>query len=206
VLTASSAHPIPASAAFAADASTADDQTPVLTFNVPAQRAIVRRVRESDLRDLEWHGGADRRAFYEDEWTRHCQGMICVLVADLNQFPIGHAAIHWHGKPTHPAIPDLQSVRVAPGFRGLGIGSRLMEAGEKMVAAHGFPQVSLSVEVQNQSARRLYERLGYRAVGEPYSDEWQYSDACGQVVRVAEIVLDMVKNLAPQDAPDKGEA
>ncbi|HVF10292.1 MAG TPA: GNAT family N-acetyltransferase [Abditibacteriaceae bacterium] len=174
----------------------ADDRTPILTFDLPSRQVVVRRVRQSDLRALEWHGGPDRRAFYEDQWVQHCAGAICVLVADFNQYPIGHAAIHWHGKPTHPAIPDLQSVRVAPGFRGLGIGSRLIEAGEKIIAAQGFQQVSLAVGVQNESARRLYERLGYQTVGEPYNDEWHYIDAQGQAVRMAEIVVDMVKNLS----------
>jgi hypothetical protein len=96
----------------------ANDQTPVLTFDLPVQRVVIRRVQQADLRALEWHGGPDRRSFYEEQWSQHCRGAVCVLVADLRQFPIGHAAIHWHGKPTHPTIPDLQSVRVAPGFRG----------------------------------------------------------------------------------------
>lgn len=177
-----------------------DDQIAVLTFDLPARQVVVRHVRRNDLHALEWHGGPDRRAFYEEEWAQHCAGAICVLVADFNQYPIGHAAIHWHGKPTHPAIPDLQSVRVAPGFRGLGIGSRLIEAGEKIIAAQEFRQVSLAVGVQNESARRLYERLGYRAVGEPYNDAWQYTDAQGRIVRVEEIVLDMVKELVQEEA------
>jgi len=171
-----------------------------LTFDLPVQKVFIRRIRESDLLALEWHGGPDRRTFYEDEWKQHGRGEVCVLVADLNAFPIGHAAIHWHGKPTHPLIPDLQSVRVAPGFRGLGIGSRLIEAGEKIITARGIKQVSLAVGVQNENARRLYERLGYRVMGEPYNDAWQYIDARGEVVRLEEAVLDMVKNLAPEAA------
>jgi GNAT superfamily N-acetyltransferase len=117
------------------------------------------------------------------------------VVADFNNFPIGQAAIHWQGKPTHPQIPDIQSLRVFPAFQGMGIGSRLVQACEQLVREREYKQISLSVGVENPRARLLYERLGYVVVGETYTDTWHFTDAQGQVRHVSELIIDMVKPL-----------
>ncbi|MDQ3813050.1 MAG: GNAT family N-acetyltransferase [Armatimonadota bacterium] len=170
-------------------------EAPLLTFNLARSQVVVRPLEWADVRALEWHGGPDLRAFYEDQWVQHSSGLIYVLVADFNRFPIGQLAIHWQGKPTHPAIPDVQSLRVFAAFQGLGIGTRLLQVSEKIVAEHGLRHVSLAVALHNEAARRLYERLHYRMIGEPYVDTWEYTDAQGQLVRIQETVVDMVKSL-----------
>jgi ribosomal protein S18 acetylase RimI-like enzyme len=168
----------------------------ILTFDLPHYQVTVRELREADTRALEWQGGADLRSWYEEQWAQHRSGASCVLVADFNGFPIGQVAIQWEGKPTHPHIPDLQSFRVFPAFRGMGIGSRLLQASEYTVQARGFAQVSLAVTPHNTAARRLYERRGYHVVGDVYNFIWHYTDARGQTVRVEETVIDMVKTFA----------
>lgn len=57
------------------------------------------------------------------------------------------------------ATPEL-AIAVVEGQRGLGIGTRLMEAIHKRARQEGITRISLSVEPDNP-ARRLYERLGY---------------------------------------------
>lgn len=160
----------------------------------------IRLLDAADGPSLQWHGGEDLRSFYDQQWQAHRSGELCVIIAaeDTAQganFPVGQAAIHWNGKPTHPQIPDIQSLRVRADFRGQGLGSRLLEECEKIVAARGHSQVSLSVALDNINARRLYERLGYHMVGTPYCDVWFYADAAGKSMRVEETVWDMVKNL-----------
>src|SRR5690606_26562284 len=91
----------------------------------------IRALLASDSRSLEWHGGRDRRSFYDEQARAHLDGEIHVFVAcsawqGNPDYPIGQAAIHWNGKPTHPAIPDIQSVRVHTEFRGQGIATRLL--------------------------------------------------------------------------------
>lgn len=186
----------PAPAEFAITPTPEPESASLLTFTLARTQVVVRLLQERDTRALEWQGGADLRSFYERQWEQHCAGTVCALVADFNGFPIGQGSIHWQGKPTHPHIPDIQSLRVFDAFRGLGIGSQLLVAGERLVAARGFAQVSLAAGLQNPAARRLYERLGYHAVGEPYNDAWHYINAQGVTVHVAEMVIDLVKNLA----------
>jgi len=173
----------------------AESEPPLMTIELARAQIVVRPLQENDVRALEWHGGPDLRSFYETQWAQHQEGSLCVLVADFNRFPIGQAAIHWRGKPTHPAIPDIQSLRVFGAFQGLGIGTGLLAASEDVVAGLGFPQVSLAVALHNEAARRLYERLHYHVSGEPYVDIWEYRDARGQVMRIEETVVDMVKTL-----------
>jgi ribosomal protein S18 acetylase RimI-like enzyme len=55
-------------------------------------------------------------------------------------------------------IPELGTAVVA-GWRGRGVGTRLIE---QLVARH--PAMSLSVDNDNDSARQLYERLGFVSV------------------------------------------
>ena len=62
------------------------------------------------------------------------------------------------------ATPEL-AIGVVPGRRGQGVGRRLLEGLLAAARERGYPAVSLSVEPDNP-ARRLYERAGFRQVGE----------------------------------------
>ena len=49
-----------------------------------------------------------------------------------------------------------------PEFRGLGLGTRLLEAAHALASRAGCSEMSLEVFEQNEGAVRLYERHGYR--------------------------------------------
>jgi ribosomal protein S18 acetylase RimI-like enzyme len=166
-------------------------------FSIPPIEAFVRELQESDNLALEWHGGLDLRSFYEAQWARYQNREATVLVVDWNGYPIAQAAIYWQGKPTHPGIPDIQSFRVFPAFRRMGIGSHLLQACEHLVASRGHAEVSLSVGLENPRAHALYERKGYQPAGEPYLDEWSYTDWSGQERTVSETIKDLIKSLSP---------
>jgi GNAT superfamily N-acetyltransferase len=163
---------------------------------------LIRDLQQSDVSCLEWHGGEDLRFWYQAQWENHEAGQVHVLIADFNDFPVGQVAVHWHGKPTHPLVPDLQSLRVFGAFQGLGIGTVLLDCAEKLVAQAGHSQVSLAVGTENPRARALYERRGYRVFGEAYDDEWTYQNARGETCTACETVFDMVKDLSHDDVSD----
>lgn len=52
---------------------------------------------------------------------------------------------------------------LAPEFRGKGLGEHVMRRVEERVRELGHSQIGLNVFGHNLPARRLYERLGYRA-------------------------------------------
>jgi len=58
----------------------------------------------------------------------------------------------------------IQSLFVAPAFRGKGIGEALMAYAERSVFARS-PNVFLCVSSFNKGAIRFYRRLGYRKAG-----------------------------------------
>lgn len=60
--------------------------------------------------------------------------------------------------------PEL-AIGVTEGWRGRGVGDRLLGALITAAADHGYRSVSLSVEQENP-AKRLYERHNFRAVSE----------------------------------------
>jgi GNAT superfamily N-acetyltransferase len=90
------------------------------------------------------------------------------VVAEADGVPIGAAWLRSFSA-TAPGygfisegIPEL-AIGVVPGWRGGGVGGRLLDALVDLARASGIVAISLSVEVANP-ARRLYERRGFRPV------------------------------------------
>jgi ribosomal protein S18 acetylase RimI-like enzyme len=59
----------------------------------------------------------------------------------------------------------IQTICVAPAFRGRGLGTEIIDFAERRIF-RASPNVFLCVSSFNTEARRLYERLGYLCVGE----------------------------------------
>jgi ribosomal-protein-alanine N-acetyltransferase len=59
----------------------------------------------------------------------------------------------------------IQTVCIFPEWRNTGIGTKLIDFAEERIFRDS-PNVFMCVSSFNQNAQRLYERLGYRVVGE----------------------------------------
>lgn len=59
----------------------------------------------------------------------------------------------------------IQTIVVHPDRRGQGLGTRLVQFAEQRILQQS-PNIFMCVSSFNHQARRLYERLGYRVVGE----------------------------------------
>lgn len=59
---------------------------------------------------------------------------------------------------------SIQNIGVHPDFRGLGLGTVLIDAALRGFQLVGCKSVYLEVTVQNTAAIRLYERIGFRRV------------------------------------------
>lgn len=93
------------------------------------------------------------------------EGDSTYLVAWDGQSPVGHAHIAWDGPEL--GLPELQDFFVVPELRNQGIGTRLTRAAERLVSERGHEECAIGVSVENEGARRLYERLGYRPADRP---------------------------------------
>ena len=56
----------------------------------------------------------------------------------------------------------VETLVVHPNFRGMGIGTKLLQHAETVAANLGKRRLTLGVIDENDGARRLYERCGYR--------------------------------------------
>jgi ribosomal protein S18 acetylase RimI-like enzyme len=88
-----------------------------------------------------------------------------------------HGVIVWNGTPVGHLIVEegeryirLINVALLEAYRNQGIGSRLI-ASLQQKAARAGKSVVLSVDAANR-ARRLYERLGFRPIGQSVPYTW----------------------------------
>ena len=72
---------------------------------------------------------------------------------------------------------EILSIAVAPRYRGRGLSRDLLRTHLGHLAGRGVKKVFLEVEENNQPARRLYDRAGFRVVGRR---ERYYRDAGGE--------------------------
>jgi ribosomal protein S18 acetylase RimI-like enzyme len=106
----------------------------------------------------------------ETEEMRPPAGMF--LVATLDDEPVGCGALRF--RPGQPA--ELKRMWVSPGFRGLGLGRRLLQELERQAAEHGSRTIRLDSNHSLTEAIALYRSAGYRPVAafndDPYADRW----------------------------------
>jgi ribosomal protein S18 acetylase RimI-like enzyme len=131
---------------------------------------------------LEWFGLFARyRQLYVDTFARSEKGEIVMLVAVVNEFPVGSVWIDLV-KQREQSTGILYALRVLPPLQNLGIGTRLIAAVEDLLLKRGYKIVELGVDKDNPDAKRLYERLGYRLLRDNL-EKWVIVTPNGQTVQ-----------------------
>jgi len=132
---------------------------------MPAQISA-RPFRASDMgRILE----IERASFGADAYDRNlfaellhnCGDLFLVVAAGRNV--CGYMVTCMRGRKA-PDAAELVSVAVDPAFRGQGAASCLMNSTLRRLRLRGAARFSLMVKVTNDTARRYYERHGFRKV------------------------------------------
>jgi len=109
-----------------------------------------------------------------------CPNTTSQIVQQLNTRGYGHAGVilAYHGaeaagyswtaeilppeQQSDAKIGRIHMMGVAPEFRGQGFGSRILWAGVRHLARKGIEIVELTVDNENEAARSLYERAGFK--------------------------------------------
>ena len=82
-----------------------------------------------------------------------------ILFALLDEEVVGTCALLRHGE-----YRELSKMAVAPDMRGLGVGSRLLQAVFKTAEAEGVTEVYLQTSSMLTDAVRLYRRHGFHGL------------------------------------------
>ena len=132
------------------------------TNTCSAQRVVT---REAEPRDLEGVAEVEEECF--DEETRYPRWLFeeylrlgaVFRVAPCNGVLVGYVVARLEGSECH-----VDSIAVKPGFRGRGIGTRLLSEALEECKKRGARAAYLEVDVENPAVK-LYEKLGFRIVG-----------------------------------------
>lgn len=163
-------------------------------------QVVFRFAQENDLPALEWEGEFTHfRRIFSEAYQQSEKGKALLWVAELPQAGlIGQLFIQLDSESSHyPGDHKrayMYGFRVRPAYRGLGIGSRLLQLAESDLVDRGYRRICLNVSRTNHAARRLYERSGYQVVSaEP--GVWSYIDDKGIRQHVNEPAWRMEKSL-----------
>lgn len=109
---------------------------------------------------------AERRVALENDVLACVSRAGCsVLLVSLDGVPVAIAR-----RATTDDGSYLSSIGTRPAFRGRGLGALATALAVQDALAAGSSVIHLAVEVDNEAALRLYERLGFATVGEAAPD------------------------------------
>lgn len=60
-----------------------------------------------------------------------------------------------------PGLPQINALEIDENYRRRGLATMLIVAAENEARRQGFSMIGLGVEISNEPAKRLYEKLGY---------------------------------------------
>ena len=144
----------------------------------------IRRARRDDLPELEWFGlHRPHREIIATAFRTQELGHGALLVAEVNGFPAGQLCIDFLRKRSLKR-GTLWALRVFAPFRKLGLGKRLVLAGEAAVLDYGYAEAELGVDRDNAGVLGFYDRLGYEACGTERG-RYSYRTPDGEQVQVA---------------------
>lgn len=138
---------------------------PATERDLPFLRALYAESRAPELACLSWPDTA-MRAFCDSQFElqhRHyvAHYVPAAFLIVLHEYrPVGR--LYLHGTPREIRIVDLL---LAASARGHGMGSALLRWAQAAAHAAGVPLLSLHVARCNESACRLYRRLGFADEG-----------------------------------------
>ncbi len=164
-------------------------------------QATLRPLEERDLESLSRSLGLSRH-HVAGRWHERLQGERTASVAELDGEAVG--SVSFEERKEVPGLMHLYALVVVEPFQGRGIGTRLIASVEEEARGRKLVGIHLGVGIDNVGALRLYERLGYQRVGEPYMARWTWYGPDGEEREVSERCYRMVKRFRAARKTAKG--
>ena len=98
---------------------------------------------------------------------RHLRGETLFLTAWLGDDCVGRAEVLWDGcqepevRQELGGVPEVNGIDVSVPHRGEGIGTALIRTAAGAAHQRGHARIGVGVDLTNEGAHRLYERLGF---------------------------------------------
>lgn len=156
------------------------------------ERVTVGDLERPELELIAWSGSPSHIKNVAGQLDRRDRGVVDYLVVrDAEGLPIAKGAVDYEEAPSAGTIMQFAT---RADLEGRGHATRLMEEAERRIRERGLPTARLAVELINQRARRLYEYLGYRSLGERETG-WEHEREDGAADWYSTVVVDMQKQL-----------
>jgi DNA-binding MarR family transcriptional regulator/N-acetylglutamate synthase-like GNAT family acetyltransferase len=141
------------------------------------ERVPVIALRDPEPGDLGWVVQRHGELYSEEyDWTADFERLVAGIVGEFASAPVDSGNRCWIATldgeragcvflvPASRDVARLRLLLVEPWARGVGLGSRLMEACIAAARADGYQTLTLWTNDVLTAARRLYERAGFRLV------------------------------------------
>ena len=121
----------------------------------------------ADLPSIAWSGSRSHVQSVAKQLARVTTGDVDYLAVRAPKGePVATGGVSY---AMEPGVGMIWQLATRQGLRGLGIGTLLIEELERRIVRRGRRFAMLSVDQANPRPQALYERLGYRVVGERVS-------------------------------------
>lgn len=124
---------------------------------------------------------------HREQWNLQAAGLGTYIVAWRGNEPVGRCTVLASSKyqavtDVLGSIPEINALETFT--QGQGIGTELIFAAEGVAREAGATALGIAVELENDGALRLYERLGYSDWGRGHvEDVWFEHDEHGEPTR-----------------------
>ena len=142
-----------------------------------------------DLAAIAWSGSRSHLDNVATQLQRVNIGEVEYLVLRADSHPVSTGGIDFAKESDAGTVFQLAT---QPRLEGLGLATRLIHALERRAVARGIERLRLAVELDNRRARRLYEHLGYREIGQSKAS-WQAEAPDGSRYLYTTTVTEMEK-------------
>jgi len=165
--------------------------TYIINFNSEYQ---IRSATLADVDKLKWSDSDLKGSYYKEKWQQKEQGKLDMYVAIINEFPVAYIWLDWT-KFAENNTGEISSFEVLTPFRSKGIGKIMMAEMENILLEKDLKTSQTGFNKENLRAGKLYEKLGYKIVGDRQSSGI-YSLSNGENINYFEDCWVMTKDLS----------